>query len=405
MKNYAYNAVDYSGKTIKGTIQSASVETAFRDLGANGLYIVSISERVDYFSKFKNPLQSFRVGSSDIVEFAQGFSIMINSGVPILSCLDDIIDTTTNPAFVPILKDVRQRLERGSTISQALDAHGNLFPEILKTLVAVGEETGSLVEGLREAAEHLQKMQRLNDGVKKALMYPAFAFTATIGALAFWMVFVIPGLTSTLKGLGVKLPMLTLALIKTSSLFQAHWGKMILAACLVPVPLYLLNKHPKIRYYVDRAIIKMPLLRIIVFNKLLSVFSEQFRMLLNAGINMGRIFDLIIPSLGNEYFAVNLRQIKENILNGGRISDAFEQQKILPPLAVGKIRIGETTGTLDNQFGFLAKYYSKKLDDTIDNLGKIIEPLVMAVIGGLFAIIIMGLLLPIYDLVSKVGKG
>jgi type II secretory pathway component PulF len=148
----------------------------------------------------------------------------------------------------------------------------------------------------------------------------------------------------------------------------------------------------------------MPLLKVIVFNKLLAVFCEQFRMLINAGITMGRTFDLIMPSLENEYFTVHLCTIKENILNGSRISDAFEQENILPPLAVGKIRIGETTGTLDNQFGFLAKYYSKKLDDTIDNLGKIIEPLVMVVIGGLFAIIIMGLLLPIYDLVSKVGK-
>lgn len=404
MKIFAYNAVDYSGQTIKGTIKSPSLEEASRDLGANGMYIVSIKESADYLSKFTNPLQSFRLSSADIVEFAQSFSIMINSGIPILGCFDDIISTTSNPAFIPILQDVRQRLERGSTISQALDAHGALFPDILKTLVAVGEETGSLVESLREAAEHLQKMQRLKEGVKKALMYPAFAFTATIGALVFWMIFVIPSMTSTLTSMGVKLPMLTILLINTSTLFQAHWGKMLLAACMIPVIIVLMGKHPKFRYYRDFAIIKMPLLKVIVFNKLLAVFCEQFRMLINAGITMGRTFDLIMPSLENEYFTVHLRTIKENILSGSRISDAFEQQNILPALAVGKIRIGETTGTLDNQFGFLAKYYSKKLDDTIDNLGKIIEPLVMVVIGGLFAIIIMGLLLPIYDLVSKVGK-
>ena len=166
----------------------------------------------------------------------------------------------------------------------------------------------------------------------------------------------------------------------------------------------MLGKHPRIRYLLDRTLIKTPLIEVIAYNSLLVTFSEQFRILTAAGINIGRLFDLLIPSLGNAYFGVHLRKIKESILNGARISDSFEQHNILPALALSKIRMGENTGTLDKQFEFLAKYYTRKLDDAIDNLGKIIEPLVMVVIGGLFAVIIMGLLLPIYDLVSKVGK-
>jgi type II secretory pathway component PulF len=261
------------------------------------------------------------------------------------------------------------------------------------------------VATLREAAEHLMRMEKLKSGVKKALMYPAFAFIATLGALAFWMIFVIPSMTSTLKSLGVKLPGITLALIATSTWFQAHWMLLFIIIGLMPPTYFILCKNYRLRYLRDLAMIKMPIVKVIMFNKLLATFSEQFRMLIAAGINMGRLFDLLIPSLENEYFSANLRTIKDNIMNGGRISEAFEQQEILPPLALSKIRIGETTGTLDNQFEFLAKYYTKKLDDAIDNLGKIIEPLVMVIIGGLFAIIIMGLLLPMYDLVSKVGKG
>jgi general secretion pathway protein F/type IV pilus assembly protein PilC len=179
---------------------------------------------------------------------------------------------------------------------------------------------------------------------------------------------------------------------------------MLLGMILTPLAFYLLCLNSKVKYLRDLALIKMPVVKVVVFNKLLATFSEQFRMLIAAGINVGRIFDLLIPSLDNEYFGSNLRIIREKILDGGRISDSFEQHHILPALVLSKIRVGETTGTLDNQFEFLAKYYTKKLDDTIDNLGKIIEPLVMVVIGGLFAIIIMGLLAPVYDLVSKVGK-
>ncbi len=404
MKNYAYQAVDYSGQTIKGSIESPTAEAASRELGEKGLYIVAIHESTNPLARFKSPLQAFQVGQDDVVEFAQSLSVMLDAGMSIIVCLDDIIASTPNPAFKNVLKDIRQRLMRGSSISQALEAHGKIFPEILKTLVAVGEEAGTLVESLKEASDHLMRMQKLKSGVKKALMYPAFALVATLGALFFWMVFVIPSLTSTLKGMGVKLPALTLFLIASSNFFQLHWKLMLMGMFLTPVAFYLLCMNSRVRYLRDLALIKMPFVKIVVYNKLLATFSEQFRMLVAAGINIGRIFDLLIPSLENEYFGSNLRVIKAKILDGGRISESFEQHHILPALVLSKIRIGETTGTLDNQFDFLAKYYTKKLDDIIDNLGKIIEPLVMVVIGGLFAIIIMGLLLPIYDLVSKVGK-
>jgi type II secretory pathway component PulF len=380
------------------------VEAASQELGTKGLYVVSISESTSLFAQFRMPLQAFQVNQDDIVEFAQSLSVMLESGMSIIVCFDDIISSTTNPAFKGVLQDLRQRLMRGSSISQALEDHGKLFPEILKTLVAVGEEAGTLVPSLKEAAEHLMRMQKLKAGVKKALMYPMFALVATLAALFFWMVFVIPSLTSTLTSMGVKLPPLTLFLIASSKFFQAHWKMMLLGIVMTPFAYYVICLNPRVRYLRDFAFIKMPVVKVVVFNKLLATFSEQFRMLIAAGINVGRIFDLLIPSLENEYFGVNLRIVREKILDGGRISDAFEQRHILPPLVLSKIRIGETTGTLDNQFEFLAKYYTKKLDDTIENLGKIIEPLVMVVIGGLFALIIMGLLAPIYDLVSKVGK-
>jgi len=404
MRVYLYHAVDYAGAEKRGSIGSPTLEEASRDLGARGLYVVSIQESSGFFSAFERAWRDFRIGQGDILAFAQGFSVMLEAGIPILNCLDDLIASTSNPAFVPVLQDLRQRLARGGSFSQALESQGTLFPEILKTLVAVGEETGSLVESLREASEHLLRMQNLRGAVRKALMYPALAFGATLAALVFWLFFVIPSLSATLKTLGVRLPLLTRALIGASAFCQAHWKLGLLALLLAPLGIFILGKHPRFRYLRDLALIKTPLLEVITYNKLLVIFSEQFRILSGAGITMGRLFDLMIPSLGNEYFSVNLREVKENILKGARISDSFEAQKILPVLVLSKIRIGESTGTLDKQFEFLAKYYTKKLDDAIDNLGKIIEPLVMVVIGGLFAIIIMGLLLPIYDLVSKVGK-
>ena len=404
MKIYAYNALDYSGQTIKGTIESETFEAASREVGAKGLYLVSISETAGLEIFLHRHLQKLRIGRSDILEFTQNLSIMLNAGIPITICLDDIIMSATNKAFKPVLHQIQYKLECGSSVSAALEAHGTLFPEIVKTLVAVGEETGRLEESLREASEHLQRSQNLAGTIKKALLYPTFALIATIGALFFWMTFVIPSLTVSLKSMGVKLPVLTIVLIKTSGFFQAHWLFMLVALLMVPPALFLLGKNRQFRYIRDWAIIKLPVVKLIAFNKLLATFSEQFRMLSMADIAIERLFELMIPPLRNEYFTVHLLRAKENILNGNPIAESLEQQKILPPMIISKLRIGQTTGTLDKQLSFLTKYYTKKLEDATENLGKIMEPLIIVAIGGLFAIMIMGLLLPIYDLISKAGK-
>ncbi len=404
MKVFAYRATDYSGKVITGSISSETAEAASRDVSAKGLYLLSIRETAGQVAWLSRYYLESQISRTDILEFTGGFSVMLKAGVPIITCLDDLIASTSNSSFTPILCDIQQRLESGSSVSGALAAQGNIFPDIIKTLVAVGEETGRLDASLQEATDLLQRMQNLAGAIKKALMYPIFAFAATLGALVFWMLFVIPSMTSTLKSMGVKLPALTLLLINSSSLFQAHWKVIPLTLVLVPVALTLLSKNSSFRYLRDRTLIKIPLLQIILFNKLLATFAEQFRMMIAAGIPLKRLFDLLIPAIGNEYFGTHLLRAKESILNGNPISVALEQQKILPSLVISKIRIGETSGTLDKQLDFLAKYYTKKLDDATENLGKIIEPVVMTVIGGMFAIIIMGLLLPIYDLVSKVGK-
>ena len=404
MKKYAYSAINYSGHTIKGTIESETVESASRDVSARGLYIVSINETAALVVFLQRHLHGFRIGPADILEFTQNFSIMLKAGIPITTCLDDIIMSTSNAAFKPVLRDIQHKLECGSSLSEAMEAQGVLFPDIVKTLVTVGEETGHLAESLREAAEHLQRLQNLSSTIKKALMYPVFALTATIGALFFWMVFVIPNLTLTLQSMGVTLPPLTRGLIKTSAMFQAHWKLILFALLITPVSIFLMGKNTKFRYIRDLAFIKLPIIKAVAYNKLLATFSEQFRMLSVADIPIERLFELMIPTLGNEYFAVSLVKAKDIILTGNPIAESLEQQKILPAMVISKIRIGQTTGTLDSQLEFLTKYYTKKLDDATENLGKIMEPLLMVVIGGLFAIIIMGLLFPIYDLVSKVGK-
>ncbi len=404
MSFFNYHAIDPNGQVVRGTVESESTEAATRDVNAKGLYLIAIKETTNRMAAFRKAFQSFSVSRAEIIEFAQNLSVMLKAGMSILVSLEDIASSTSNKFFKSALRDLKQQVERGSSVSAAMETQGSLFPDILKRLVAVGEETGRFDVSLREAADHLLRMQNLASAIKRALMYPAFAIVTTLSALIFWLAYVLPKLTETLKGLGVKLPPITLFLIAVSNLFHDHWKLLLLVPVILGLGVHFSGKHHKVRYLRDLAYIRIPILKLIMYNKLVAVFAEQFRILVVAGMTIDRIFDLIIPSLGNEYFKVHLLKAKENVLYGNLISESLKEQNILPLLVVRMIAIGESSGTLDSQLEFLSEHYTKKLDDATDSLGKLIEPLVMIVVGGLFAVIIMGLMLPIYDLVSKMGK-
>jgi len=404
MSFFAYKAIDAKGQQVKGTVESDNLDSASSDVKAKGLFLISINETSRHLGALYKEFTSLQVGRMEVVEFAQSLAVMLKAGIPILSCLEDIILSTTNKTLKSALQDIMKKVEQGNSVSMSLALQGAIFPDILKTLVSVGEETGRFDASLQEAADHLMRVQNLADAIKKALMYPAFAITTTLSALVFWLAFVLPKLTGTMTSMGVKLPPLTLALIAISALFKAHWGKMLLSLLIFPIGVYMMGKNKKARYYRDLVAIKIPIVKLIVYNKLLASFAEQFGILVAAGIEIDRLFDLLIPSIGNEYLAVKLQKAKENILNGNLISESLKEQNIFPNLVLRMISIGESSGTLDTQLKFLSGYYAKKLNDATDSLGKLIEPLVMIVIGGLFAVIIMGLMLPIYDLVSKMGK-
>ena len=192
MSFFNYSAIDPAGQVVKGTIESASAEAAARDVNGKGLYLITLQETTNRMAVLLKSFQSFSVSRAEIIEFAQNLSVMLRAGMPILASLEDIATSIANKSFKMALQDLKQQVERGSSVSAAMEAQGSLFPDILRRLVAVGEETGRFDESLREAADHLLRMQNLASAIKRALMYPAFAIATTLSALVFWLTFVLP---------------------------------------------------------------------------------------------------------------------------------------------------------------------------------------------------------------------
>ena len=404
MDFFSYKAIGPDGAVVRGTMEGEDIGSVYSDLGEKGLYIINVKRASRFLADIKKAFHARQIKRADIIEFANNLSVMLRAGVPLLTSLGDIIYTAENKHLQDVIVDIRRQVESGLRFSDSVAYHKETFPDIFIQLVRVGEETGRLEKSLSDIAAHLQRMEDLAAAIKRALIYPAFAITTTTAALLFWLAYVLPKVMGAMKDMGVKLPLMTRILLHVGNYAEAYWYFVLLLPAAVFLLLVVLRKQGFTRYYADMLKLRLPIMKLIVYNKLLALFSEQLRILIVAGLTINRSFDIVADVIGNEVFRRAILASRDSISSGSRISDALREHPVFPPLTVRMIDIGETSGTLDEQCSFLADHYIKKLDDISQKMGKMIEPIVITVIGVLFAVIIIGLMLPIYDLVSGMGK-
>ncbi len=405
MSFFSYKAINDHGEVVKGMVEEISEDSASESISLSGLHVLKI-QKSDMFSDFYlKQIKKRSVKAADIIEFANNLSVMQKAGLPLLTSVTDIADSVDNKHFSEKLMDMKRNIELGLSFSEALKRHKDIFPEIFINLIAVGEETGRLAESLIDVSVHLQRMEDLKDAIVKALMYPAFAFFGTTGALMFWLIYVLPKMSELFIAMDVKLPVITQALIVASEFSRSHWYVYILVPLAVYIVLKLLARKEATRYYLDRIMLNMPVVKLVLHNKLLALFAEQLRILTAAGVTIDRSLDMMIRVMNNLVFSRALEKIKEDVMLGNRISESLKKHPgLFPTLAVRMISIGESAGNLTEQLDYLSNYFLDKLDDISEKMGKMIEPIIIIVIGGMFVVIILGLLSPIYDLVANIGN-
>jgi type II secretory pathway component PulF len=403
MPFFSYKAIDNNGEVVRGQIEGGDIDLVYDNIVSSGLHILNIQKASSLSGLYLKKTQRWGIKGKDIIEFANNLSVMLRSGLPLITSISDIAESIENRKFRTKLIEIRNSIELGSSFSVALSQQQDIFPDIFVNLISVGEETGRLDESLSDIAVHLQRMEDLKSAIIRALIYPVFALVGTIGALLFWLIYVLPKISGLFTSMDITLPPMTQALISASDFSQKHWYVFIVAPAAIYVIYKILSKHRRTKYYVDAAKLKLPIIKLILHNKLLALFSEQLRILVAAGVTIDRAFDVMIEVVNNEVFKRALVDTRENIMLGSKISDALKRHLGLFPNMVSRmIAIGETTGNLNEQLDNLSRYFLDKLDDISQKMGKMIEPIIIILIGGIFVVIILGLLSPIYDLISGI---
>ena len=404
MGTFAYKAIDESGLYKTGFVDAEDLDAAYGDPAVQGLNVLSMKQAGRVSAGFARGFTFFKVKRGAILELAMNLSVILQAGIPILDALDDLSQTMDNRFLRETINDIKDRIRSGLSFSSALTFHRKVFPDIFIRLVTVGEETGRLEQSISEVVEHLQRMDDLSQMVKRALMYPIFALITTGGALVFWVVYVLPKIMVVMKDMNVKLPLVTRIILSASDFTRHYWYVIVLVPVAFIAAIVLMKRKEKTRYYLDYVKLHLPIMKLFVLNRLYAVFCEQMRILVVSGITIDRSLVIAANAVGSEVFKRVLMQAREVVMTGTRISDAFRRSGFFHPLVIRMVDIGETSGNLDNQFKFLSGLFYKRLEDVTEKLGKMIEPILIVFVGCIFAVIIIGLLLPIYDIVTKLDK-
>ena len=340
-----------------------------------------------------------------IAEFLGNVAMMIRAGIPIVTALEESAVNANRPDFESDINDLILNLQGGATFSAAAQSHSHIFPKSAMPLIRIGETSGTLDERLKDASEHLKRIDSIIRDTKQALLYPAFVFAAMFFGLIFWLYYVVPKIIALFDEMDVTLPALTVFIIKTSEFVQANVFELVGGVVLtffIVTTLY--KKSLPVKRFLDYLTLKLPVVGTLTSASTLAFISEYFAMLINAGIDILQVMKIMEESVGNEIYREKLKEVQESLTRSETIADSFTNAIIFPRFVCRMIKIGETSGTLSDQLEYIAEEYRTKLATLVATLGKMIEPIVLIVAGAMFAIIIGGLFLPIYDLVGNISS-
>lgn len=339
----------------------------------------------------------------DIAFFSRQIATMMKSGVPMVMALEILAGGQKNPRFKDMITDIKQSIEGGSSLYEALSRHPLHFDDLYRNLVRAGEKAGVLDTVLDTIATYKERVESLKGKIKKALFYPAIIIAVAILVSAILLIFVVPQFQEVFKSFGADLPGFTLMLIALSEFLQANWFFMLavlIGAIIAFMQVY--KRSENFRRLLDRLSLKIPVIGQILHNSAIARFARTTAVTFKAGVPLVEALDSVAGATGNIVYTDAVRRIRDDVSVGYSMSTAMRQVNLFPHMVVQMTAIGEEAGALDTMLMKVAEYYEEEVNNAVDALSSMIEPLVMVIIGVLVGSMVVGMYLPIFKLAAVV---
>ena len=398
MSWYKYEAISPSGNKIEDEGQYESVAELYTFLKDQGYLLTNYEVKHFHFS---SPF-SGRIRRKDLAEFFRNLALVIKGGVPLVEALTDLAYSPGPLRLTELIKDIIKRIKAGELFSEALSHHSSVIPNIVIVLARLGEETGRLDQTLSDAADHLERVQDIIDKTKRALSYPVVILTAMVGALAFWLVYVLPKLFELFKSLGFKkLPFMTRVLVDVVHAVKSYWYVLPLFILFWVVFGIVAKKDQRLKLIWDTIWSNTPIIGNIIKASQLAFFFEYLALLTASGIDVIRSLDIMEGAISHQILKKGIAKIRELVMEGYSLSEAFKRCHFFEPFILRMIRVGEGSGHMPEQMKILANFYMEKVNRLVESIAKTMEPILIVFAGIIFVVIVMGLLGPIYDMMGS----
>ena len=391
---FKWEGTDKRGTRVKGELRGANQNLIKAELRRQGIVPLSVKKKA-------KPLFTFvdSIVPKDIMLFTRQLCTMLSSGIAVVQALDMVGHSNRKPKVKELILDIKAEVESGTALSKAFSKHHLYFNDLYCSLVHAGEEAGVLEVLLDKIATYLEKSEALKAKVKKALTYPAIVLVFAFVVTAILLLFVIPTFEDLFKGFGAELPALTQFVIDLSATFQEHWY-FILGTPVVAIVGFLEARKRSRKFYqlVDRWVLQVPLIGDLVATSANARFARTLSTLFSGGVPLVDALQSVAGATGNYVYEKAVMEMRESVSIGQQLNFAMRKSNLFPDMVFQMVAIGEEAGSLGDMLAKVADFYEAEVDQKVDTLTTMIEPLLMAFLAGVVGTLVVAMYLPIFKL-------
>jgi len=405
---YEFQAKAPDGRTVRGEVQATSETEARVKLRAQRLIPVTISPK-GTSTHIRRPTKEIKsnvgaVKSKDLQVFTRQFAVLISSGVPVMQSLEAMAQGGRSPNMVAAIRGVLEHVSRGRPLAEAMGQFPNVFDRMYVNLVRAGEEGGVLDGVLNRLADYIEKSVQLRGKVTGAMWYPAIIILVAIGVISAILIFVVPNLARMFASSGQQLPALTMMVIDASNFIQEKWYLIIMAVVGAVFGFRFYYATPDGRKTIDAMLIEIPVFGGLIQKSSIARVSRTLATLLTAGVRIMDALDIAAAVAGSWVIEKSMVDAKEFVARGRTLAEPLSKVRYFPPMVTQMISIGEQTGNMDTMLSKIADFYEGEVEAATDAMTSLIEPILMVVLGGIIAVIVVAMYLPIFNLAGTVSS-
>jgi len=390
---FTWEGTDRTGKKVKGKVVSTSEAAVRSELRRQGVVATRVRKQSMLFRK------QGKVTAADIAIFSRQLATMMTAGIPLVQSFDIVGAGHENPAMQKLILAIKADVEGGTTLAEALGKHPLHFDDLFVSLVAAGEQAGALETLLDKIATYKEKTEAIKKKIKKALFYPTAVVVVAVVVTAILMIYVIPEFESLFQGFGADLPAFTRFVIDISKFVQSKgWILLLMVVGGIWALIAAKKRNRGVQHFFDRALLKLPILGSILNKSAIARYARTLSTTFAAGVPLVEALGSVAGACGNVVYESAVLKMRDEVATGQRLQRAMENTSLFPNMVNQMIAVGEESGSLDSMSSKVADFYEEEVDNAVDSMSSLLEPLIMAILGVLVGGLVIAMYLPIFKM-------